>query len=50
MTATIDWPLEQDNPSVRYFTLRYLLYRLEKTIIPGVRDEANKKANWGGFC
>jgi len=30
MTATIDWLLEQDNPSVRYFTLRHLLHRLEK--------------------
>jgi hypothetical protein len=42
MTTTIDWLLEQDNPSVRYFTLRHPLHRLEKTIIPGGQDEANK--------
>lgn len=26
-TATVDWLLEKDNPSVRYFTLKYLLGR-----------------------
>ncbi len=26
-TATVDWLLEKDNPSVRYFTLKYLLDR-----------------------
>ncbi len=26
-TATVDWLLEKDNPSVRYFTLKYLLER-----------------------
>jgi hypothetical protein len=42
MIATIDWLLKQDNPSVRCFTLRHPLHRLEKTIIPGGQDAANK--------
>jgi hypothetical protein len=29
MTTILDWLLERDNPSVRYFTLRHLLDRME---------------------
>lgn len=29
MTSTIDWLLEENNPSIRYFTLRHLLDRTE---------------------
>src|SRR3970040_802413 len=30
MYNTLDWLLEKDNPSVRYFALRHLLYRPEE--------------------